>query len=116
MINIEQRREYAIKTESFWGFDSQFAIRARGLVYDAIDYKSGPSDLAEKSAKRTGYWNLDFAYKLADTMCDLFMVNEKKDAARLKDKKMLKDILEKEKQYRKVILPFVFRECQVKKY
>lgn len=82
-MTVEQRRNIAINTENLFGFDSKLAIKARGLVYDANDYISGPSDTAEKCARYSGYWNLVPVHFELNRLCDAFMAEEKKEVGSL---------------------------------
>jgi len=40
-------------------YTNKLYYKFHSLVYDYIDYIYGPSQLAELSAQRTGYWNLE---------------------------------------------------------
>lgn len=70
-------------------FENKLYYYFHWKVYDYIDYIYGPSESAELSAQRTGYWNLEIA----------------------------NDFLHRfPKEDWKILAPFVYKIFQVKKY
>ena len=87
-------RTLAKLCEKVLGFDNKYSFLFRNKVCDQIDYLYGPSDSAEKSAQRTGYWNLETAKMFLDRIYPY-----------------QKDDVKKE-----IIRPMVYRFYQVRKY
>lgn len=93
-VIIKLYRQSARICERLFGFDSGFAFYLRSKVYDWNDYTYGPSMLAEKSAQRTGYWNLEAA--------ELFLSS----VFHYEENKPIKDLLR----------PLIYKKYQVRKY
>lgn len=81
-------------SERVLGFDHRLSVKMRCMIYDEIDYKHGPSQLAEISAQETGYWNIQAAELYLDGMFPY----------------------DKDKDKKNLLRPSVYKRFQVRKY
>lgn len=107
---------YSSSGARWLGFENGVYRYFHAKVYDYIDYVHGASQLAEKHAQESGYWNLFSALWRLDQLVDIYGAKGLKIAAEKKDKELFKKIKKEQEEYKWEIAPYVLDHYQVRKY